>query len=121
MQSKLTAHESRYEVPIVPVAGFSVDLRVWELFSVVRISIEYAMEYLPSLMARKVPIRTCRQFQSSTIRTEGFFQSWARHHNAIVLIQLFVGTVKKENVETPQRSVIHTSEVAFDETKIHAG
>src|SRR5712691_7130336 len=51
---------------------FFPETRGWELSCVVRISIEDAIEYPASLTARKVPSRTCRQFQSSTIRTKDF-------------------------------------------------
>jgi|SRR6266700_2341220 len=47
-------------------------------------------------------------------QNEAFLQSWPRKHDTIIVIQLFVRSVKKENIETTERTVIHSSEVAFD-------
>jgi len=61
----------------------------------------------------KTGSRTYRQFQSSTIRTNDFSSAGAQP-DAIVLTQLFVGLVERENIGAPERKVVHTSEVAFD-------
>jgi hypothetical protein len=106
-------HENRNKIPIVPIAALSGVLGV----SVVVRGADFnrgrdGMSGVSDGSER--PKSDLSPVPVIDDQNEAFLQSWPRKHDTIIVIQLFVRSVKKENIETTERTVIHSSEVAFD-------